>query len=86
MNRNLMYFAVSSISGISAIVVSVPSFATDNVFAFGTRADNTPNNTHIVLDKSNQPTITTSGSDSLTYNEYALSYLGVSSNATGVDS
>lgn len=85
MNRNLMYFAVSSISGISAIVVSVPSFATDNVFAFGARADNTPNNTHIVLDKSNQPNIT-SASGSLTYNENAhFSYLGASSNATGVD-
>ena len=75
MNRKLMLFgAVYSIFGMSAIVFSVPSFAINNVFAFRTRT----NNTHIVLDKTNQPNIT-SGSGSLTYNEYAtISYVGAS--------
>lgn len=82
MNKKLMlYAAVSSIFGMSAIVVSVPSFAINNVFALGTRTNNT---THIVLNNTNQPTITASGSGSLTYNEYAsFSYVGASSNATG---
>lgn len=82
MNKKLMlYAAVSSIFGMSAIVVSVPSFAINNVFALGTRTNNT---THIVLNNTNQPTITASGSGSLTYNEYAsFSYAGASSNATG---
>lgn len=75
MNRKLMLFgAVYSIFGMSAIVFSVPSFAINNVFAFRTRT----NNTHIVLDKTNQPNIS-SGSGSLTYNEYAtISYVGAS--------
>lgn len=83
MNKKLvLYAAVSSIFGMSAIVVSVPSFALNNVFALGTRTNNTT--THIVLDNSNQPTIT-SGSGSLTtYNGYAhFSYEEASVNATG---
>ncbi len=75
MNRKIMLFgAVYSIFGMSAIVFSVPSFALNNVFAYGTRTSNT----HIVLDKFNKPDIT-SGSGSLTYNEYAtFSYVGAS--------
>lgn len=81
MNKKLvLYAAISSIFGMSAIVVSVPSFAINNVFALGTRTNNT---THIVLNNTNQPNIT-SGSGSLTYNGYAhFSYVGASSNATG---
>lgn len=82
MNKKLvLYAAVSSIFGMSAIVMSVPSFAINNVFAFRTRSNNAQ---HFELNDSNQPSIDDSGSGSLTYNEFAhFSYTGASSNATG---